>query len=210
MIDWPSVIATLLTSSTISVVILTVLGFLAKSIFTEILSRDIEKYKSDHQIELEIFKADLTKSSFEHQTRYQSLHTKRAEIIAELYNLLVQAEDDMKFLTQPIGLYGAPSHEERRKLAFESGKSLHEYFERNRIYFQQESCERIASFVQALYHALVDFELKVESVPLDSDGKYKSENWLKIWNKLTEELPLIKADIEKEFREILGLQESLC
>jgi len=52
MIDWKAVITTLVASTTISAIILAVLGFIAKSIFTQFLSRDIEKFKSNHELEL--------------------------------------------------------------------------------------------------------------------------------------------------------------
>lgn len=172
-------------------------------IFNQLLLRDIEKYKADYQKELERFKADIQKSAFEHQTRYQSLHTKRAEIIAELYSLLVQAEQDAISLARLFQAIGEPSQEEKIKQAFKSGKSLQEFFERNRIYFKQESCERIAGFVQGLYHASINYAVVVSP---ESGGKDRGEYWGKVWDELTKELPPIKADIEKEFREILGLQ----
>lgn len=205
MVDWNTVITTILASSSITAIILAVLGFVAKNIFTQFLSRDIEKYKASHQIEIERFRADLQKSAFEHQTRYQSLHTKRAEIIAELYRLLVQAEQDATSLARPFQASGEPSQEEKNKQAFQSGKSLYDFFEKNRIYFRQDSCERISIFIQGLYRSLVDFSPVLHSLSEVSGGKDRTEDWIKVWEKLTKELPPIKADIEREFREILGL-----
>lgn len=196
MVDWNTVIATILASSSVTAIILAVLGFVAKSIFAQFLAREIEQ-----------FRADLQKSAFEHQTRYQSLHTKRAEIIAELYRLLVQAEQDAASLARPIQFSGEPSQEEKNAQAFQSGKSLYEFFEKNRIYFKQDSCERIAGFIRGLYNSLVEFRPVLQSLS-ESDYHRKgvdTDNWFKVWKKLTDELLPIKADIEEEFRGILGL-----
>jgi len=196
MIDWNTVITTIVASSTISVIVLAVFGFVAKSIFTQLLSRDIEKFKSNREIELERFRADLQKSAFEHQTRYQSLHVKRAEVIAELYSLLVQAEKDANSLANPFQFSGEPSQEEKSSQAWKSGKALYEFFEKNRIYFKPEICERIATFLEGLNDALVDFNSVLDALSHQYDPKERTKKWVEVWEKLTKELPPIKADIE--------------
>ena len=206
MIDWNTVITTILASSSITAIVLAVIGFVAKSIFTQLMSRDIEKYKSNREAELEKFKANLQKSAFEHQTRYQSLHIKRAEVIAELYRFLVQAERAAISLANPVQLGGEPSFSEKRAEAYKSGKTLHDFFEQNRIYFKQEICERVSSFIDGLYNALNKFNIVIDSLENQRGGLERLEYWQKVWEKLTKELPPIKAEIEKEFREILGLQ----
>jgi len=194
-----------LASSSITAIVLAVIGFVAKSVFTQLLSRDIEKYKLSRETELERFKADLQKTSFEHQTRYQNLHVKRAEVIAELYRLLVQAEHDAISLANPFQNSAEPSQNEKRVQAYKSGTMLFEFFEQNRIYFKQESCERVSSFINGLYNALSEFNIVIDSLENQRGGKTKIEYWANVWEKLTKELPPIKAEIEKEFREILGL-----
>ena len=184
----------LLASSTITAIALAVIGFLGKSIFTQIFSRDIEKFKSD-----------LQKSAFEHQTRYQSLHGKRAEVIAELYNLLVQAEHDAMSLASLLQLAGEPPQEEKNKQAIKSGKTLYDFFEKNRIYFKPESCERISNFIHGLNHSLIDFGFVLDSLAHERNPIDRTAQWVKVWDNLTNELHPIKADIEEEFRGILGL-----
>ncbi len=205
MIDWNTVTTTILASSSITAIVLVVVGFVAKSIFTQLLSRDIEKYKSTRETELERFKADLQKSSFEHQTRYLSLHSKRAEVIAELYMLLVHAEHKAISLANPVQLAGEPTQNEKRIEAYKSGKTLYEFFEQNRIYFKQDCCERVTSFINSLYTALSDFNIVIYSLENKESYKMGIEKWQLVWGKLTKELPPIKAEIENEFREILGL-----
>jgi len=193
--DWNVIITTVLTSSSITALILAVMGYLSKNLFSQILSRDIERYKSD-----------LQKTAFENQTRFQILHTKRAMIIEELYRCLVQAERDAKSLIQPLQFSGEPSQEEKFTKALNSGNSLFESFECHRIYFTKESCERIDHFLQGLRNALIDFQLVLNSQKSGGAAAVKSvDTWIVTWDNLQKELPPIKADIEKDFREILGI-----
>lgn len=90
--DWANIIKTVLTNT----VFLAILGFVAKSIFEHLLSKDIDKFKTGlqatHDRELEKFRADLRLAAFEHETRFAKLHEERAKVIADLYKLLVQAQ----------------------------------------------------------------------------------------------------------------------
>jgi hypothetical protein len=201
MIDWNTVIATIFASSTMATIILTVIGVVARDLFSKILARDSEKFKASLEKDLESFKADLQKSAFEHQTRYQNLHSKRAEVIAELYSLLSQAERDASSLAGPLHFAGEPSPDEKLKQASKSGKELYEFFEKNRIYFKPESCEIIAKFNRELFLSLLDFN----SAGYSQTAEDRAKEWNLVWKKITTELPSIKADIEQEFRGILGL-----
>ena len=80
MIEWNTFFATLVSNS----VLLAILAFVAKSLFSQLLSRDLEKFKTTVGRENEEFKATLQKAAIEHQTRFQSLHAKRSEIIGSL------------------------------------------------------------------------------------------------------------------------------
>ena len=55
--------------------------WLSKSIATQVLSRDIEKYKSRLKLE-----------AVEHQVRFSRIHSKQADVIEDYYNLLNKAE----------------------------------------------------------------------------------------------------------------------
>jgi hypothetical protein len=205
MIDWNTVITTILASTTITTIVLAIIGFVAKSIFTQFMSRDIERVKSSHEVELEKFKASLQQSALEHQVRYQSLHIKRAEVIAELYKLLVRAVQDVNSLASPFQGAGEPPQEEKQRTASQSGRALNDFFEQNRIYFKPESCNRIANFIWKLYKAIIDFTPVLNDLANPHFPQKRVEKWGKVWKELTEELPPIKTEIEQEFREILGL-----
>ncbi len=121
MIDIKSLIATL-TSTTVLMVIL---GFIAKSIIEQILSRDITSYKANLYMENEKFVSEIQKSAFENQYRFQKLFTTQAETIAELYEKLVQATEDAESLTSIVQFSHEPSLAEKAKKACKSSNELH-------------------------------------------------------------------------------------
>jgi hypothetical protein len=205
--DWTDIFKTVATNT----VFLAVIGFVAKSVFNHFLSKDIEKYRIELQAtserELERLRADLDKTAFEHQTRFANLHAKRAEVIAELYNRLVQAERDVNLMASPFEFSGEPSHEEKFTKAHSSGKSLFEYFECNRIYFSRSLCDRVANFTQELHSAIANFREVVRIEHGGVGGKEKLENWEKAWKKINQDIPPIKSEIEGEFRKMLGISD---
>jgi hypothetical protein len=75
--NWTTLLTTLLTST----VLLGIVGWLIRSLFGHLLSKDIEK-----------FKARLEVASIEHQIRFTRLHEKQANVIAEIYAKLLPAK----------------------------------------------------------------------------------------------------------------------
>jgi hypothetical protein len=90
--DWNEIIKTIGTNA----IFLAVLGFVAKSIFNQMLSRDVEKFKvqiqATHDAELERLRAELGQTAFVKQTKFAALHEKRVQVIARLYELFVLTE----------------------------------------------------------------------------------------------------------------------
>ena len=77
-------------------------AYLLKSIINHGLTRDIETFKArlqaDATAEAEKLKHSLEKIAVEHQVRFASLHTTRAEVIAEIYSCMVDAEHRHRFI----------------------------------------------------------------------------------------------------------------
>lgn len=85
-------IAAVLGSSAASIAILT---FLAKNLLKHFLEKDRDAFKVQLETTstraIEEMKAHLTRLSTEHQVRFNLLHTKRADLIAELYEHIQNA-----------------------------------------------------------------------------------------------------------------------
>lgn len=194
MIDIKSLIATL-TSTTVLMVIL---GFIAKSIIEQLLSREISSYKANLDMEKEKFVSEIQKSAFENQYRFQKLFTTQAETIAELYEKLVQATEDAESLTSIVQFSHEPSLAEKAKKAFKSSNELHLFFEKKRIYFTADLCDKISEFSLELRKNINLFALNIQS----GTG---NPGWQEVWDKMSEEIPQLKKDLENYFREILGM-----
>jgi hypothetical protein len=70
--------------------LLAVLGYLFKSLLSQLLTKDIEKFKSqlkaDADVSIERLKSTLQMTALEHQVRFSKLHEKRALVVADLYD----------------------------------------------------------------------------------------------------------------------------
>ena len=135
--NWADVVKTIVTNT----VFLTVIGFVAKSIFERMLSRDMDKFKAELQAryekELERFRVDLKLTAFEHETRFAKLHERRAEVIAALHKMLVQVQRTFP-MTMPTSL----SREDREE-ALNSLSEFARYFDENRIYLSSHLCDKL-------------------------------------------------------------------
>lgn len=194
MIDLNTLLATLVSSTTIMVV----LGFIAKSIFEQILSRDITRYKDQLDKEREHFIAELQKNAFENQIRFQNLHNKQADVIAELYSRLVQATEDADSFTSVVQFANESPLIEKAKKAIRSSNELHSFFEKNQIYFKPDLCKKIAQFSLELRKNINAFAMNIES-------GVGNPTWQNVWDKMSKDIPLLKEEIEQYFREILGM-----
>ncbi len=200
MIDWNIILNTFFSSS----IVLGAVAWVVKSLFEQLLSRDLEVFKSslqqsatEYQIkvdkEKEEFKASLQQESIEHQTRFQSLHTKRSEVIAELYVLIVQAKEDADSLVSVFQFENEPPLTEKAKKAVESSNQLHFYFKRNRIFLKPDICERVSKFSLGLRKNINKFAIGLSNPNLTE--------WQAILKSMDEELPQLQNDIEQYFRE---------
>jgi hypothetical protein len=194
--DWDTVVKTV----GISGILIGAIGYLIRSLFKQVLSVDLENHKHNLEKETERFRYELGKAAFEHQTRFSTLHVKRAVIIAELYKRLAQAMHHSSQAMVIAQLEGVRSQSESFKDASDSLHSLFEYFEANKIWFSESTCEKISNFSTELNTSLHRF--KWEAFKLG--GPYENwEAWKEVWEKVNNDIPSLKKDVENEFRNIL-------
>lgn len=129
------------------------LVWLIRSIVTQLLARDIEKYKGQlnatHVAEIERLKADLHAASFEHER----LHEERIKVIAELYRRLVRVEGALhQVAAAELSMISEedpdPKPIAELREALEASDSFGHYFEENRIYFDEALCTAIGTLIK--------------------------------------------------------------
>ncbi|HGY9588656.1 TPA: hypothetical protein ACOJP0_001439 [Vibrio harveyi] len=166
-------------------VILALSSFLGKLWAERILSEEKAKYEK----ELERYRDELAQLSFENQYRFQRLHERRVEVIAETYSLLRKAFNAL----DPLAFGKEESKENNAELARAAVKELYTYFPKNRIYISYEIARKITKFQGDIENTIAEFEL--HEYAYDYSSKY---------DRVHGQLSSALTELEFEFRRLLG------
>jgi hypothetical protein len=223
-IPWSQIIITALTNSVFTAAALAALAFAGRSLIGRWISRSMERYKAELQAanvrELERLRADLRRASFEHETRFAKLQETWAEIISELYRLLVQTEDSLRSVAFDIELElsdtFSESKAEKVMTARKSVEAFWYYFNEHRLYFAESLCSKIEELNRQFLTTWHKFSFDTFSrqltelgLPDAFDSEYaKKLKQEKPLSRLTDQIPPIRRDIESEFRKMLGIPNS--
>ena len=186
-----------------SSVLIFAIAWLTKSIIIHFLSKDIETYK----IRL---KAEVDKSLIEHDEIFRRLHSKRAEIIAELYAKLSETMSATSSFLSIMEFAGEPNKNEKSKIAMEKIMDFSKYFDKQRIFLSESLCIKIVKFINEIRDSAIDFLVYMDVPEYDIEtSKQKREVWVKAWKKISgKEISEIRKELENEFRKILGVDNN--
>lgn len=203
-----------ISSVTASAIITSILAWVFRSWISERLKNAIKSeydirlethkaaLKNQYDIEAERLRSQLNIIAIEHEVKFSRLHDKRAEIIADLYSLLVKAHWDAGSFSSPIEMGGEPSKLEKYNL---SQKSLFEcrlFFEKNRIYLPEKLCELLGDLIGKMSSHVHHFGMMVQMNSDHSGEMLKA--WIAAWGHIDKDFPAAKKSLEKELRKILG------
>jgi hypothetical protein len=180
-----------------SAALFAIVGFLSRSLVLHLLSKDIATFKSD-----------LEKIAYEHQVRFSQLHEKRAEIIATLYASIVELKKKADVF---VGLMLASEKQQsdtRLKELWDAVDQFQDIFQKNRIYFVENICEKIDSLNESLSGPISKLVMHREMSEQSNNWEALFEAWNGAKQQLDEKVPNIKKDIEFEFRRILGVLDA--
>ncbi len=194
-----------------NVALFAVLGYLSKSLLSQLLLKDIEGFKailkSESEVASQKLRHDLEKASIEHKVRFSKLHEKRAEVIAKLYSLLVQAYWDLSSFVSPIDWAGEPNKQEKYVAAMNSVADFYRYFDKHRIYLPEALCLQIDEYVQEMRSRAIGFGVYVkydDATITDHAYENKHKAWEQAWEYFQKKVPETKTSLENELRDILG------
>jgi hypothetical protein len=191
-------------------IVMAAVAWLTKSIITHVLSRNIEAYKSDLKRaadkEVEETKSKLQMVAMEHQIVFSRLHEKRAEIVAESYELIHELHSKAITLGGDIFHAGLRTPKDRANEVFDECFKFYEYFQRRRIFFGEEVCKVMDSFVELI--AETNAALKRAPDNLDHSTEDGKDAYSKL-AVLLDRLPEIRKVIENDFRTLLGVTPAL-
>lgn len=178
-------------------VLLAAIGFLIKSLTAQALARDIEKFKADLQIE-----------AHRRTTVFSRLHEKRAETIAEIYKLLVEAELAVRSMVAPMQTIAEADADTKMAASAAAIEKFRDKFEASRIWFKPATCEKTDAVLTELrsIHNFFNIVVRGRARGKDSDGDPK--HWGPTWERVEKQIPTLKAALEQDFRELLGVDDA--
>jgi hypothetical protein len=143
-------------------------------------------------------------------SKQTSLHDKRLSVIESMYVKLVDLDYSMRTLTNPLKFDTANDTEVKLiQSSNEKFQDFNMYFERNKIYFSVKTCDVLNNIREQFYSALWDYDQPrfLKSMQVD-DGTVLRQAYLKahdVYEKVKDKFPVLRSDMEKEFREILNV-----
>jgi hypothetical protein len=192
-----------------------VLGYLGKSLLERIIVRDTKRFETElrakSDITMERLKNELQLSTVEHQVRFSRLHEKRAEVIADLYGLLVEALWEAESFLSPMEWAGEPAKKEKHQTAMSQLVKLYRYFDQHRIYLPRGVCASLEKLISEVRSQVINFGVYVnfgDSSINEEFDRNKREAWASGWRSIKNEVPLARNSLENEFRALLGHTEA--
>lgn len=164
----------------------------AKRVIELFFSRKVEQFKNDLEKEAHIYKV-----------RYEKMHAERSEVIKNVYTKMVKMHRSFGSLMSLAEFVGEPTKAEKAKIAADYANDFTEYYEQNRIFFD----EKLANKIDNMSKLLRSTWIKFQTSQMENVGDFKGKYWVEAWDIIDKEVPKFKKDIEKDFRQIFGVDE---
>ena len=197
-------------------VLLLVLGWLARSFGSQLLAKDLEKFKaslaSASSEASERLKHELQMVSLEHEVRFSKLHERRAEVITSLYTLLVEVQWAVQSLVAMAEFGGEPPKQEKYVTAMNKSAEFFREFDKNRIFLPEHVCQQIEEFHRGMRTRVIQFGVYSQTNEYAPEHvvKEKLDIWVNASAYFDEEVPIARRALEAELRNMLaGIPQSV-
>ena len=165
-----------------------------------------------HQLALvtEQVKNSLQMAALEHQVRFSKLHEKRAEVIAEIYERLVDAEKSgARFVVVEGHQIGTDTQKEGRSKIELEMYELSLFIAKRQIYLPQRVCVSLKTLLDTMHNHVIGVGVYGSVVPFTPQQHREShEVFTAALNAFVREIPAARKILEDEFRELLGVETS--
>lgn len=159
------------------------------------LDKQLEKYKSELLLINE---------------KESKLHDRRLDRIQELYSLLTDFYIDLDTLTRWKNVTGMGDEEIKKqqldeaKQTFTSGHEFSMFYEKNKLYFNPETCATIEELLTIMRGCQYDLTIQYQWMNLPADLQIK--HFEQARDQLRTKVPELKQELEKNFRAILRVE----
>ena len=213
-INWQDVLGNIGTTLVSSVVVVGAAAWVIRTLVSDRLARDADKFKiqlkADADSTIERLKNSLQMAALEHQVRFSNLHEKRAVVIAEVYQRLVEAERGGWRVVLVEGQHNNTQKQEEAKR--DNDERMYEisfFIEKNRIYLPERICASLKSFLDTMsIHVIKVGVYGSIEYPTPDTLKERNKVLLEAYQAFEREIPAARRALEDEFRKILGGENS--
>jgi hypothetical protein len=180
--------------------------YLLKTLGKQFMDQHLEIHKIQLNQQLESHKAELELIN----VKQSRLHDKRIETFQELYEKLTEFYLDLDTLIRWKNVTNLSEDEikkqqfEEANKTFESGSKFSKYYLMNKLYFSNEMCSTIDEIIREMRSCQYDLTIQYQWMNLSADLQMNFFTQAK--EKLEKEVSILKEQLEKKFREILGVE----
>jgi hypothetical protein len=204
-INWEDVIKTTLATVGGSIALLGAAAWLIRAAISHALVLQTEtfkmKLKSDADMEIEKLRSALQMTAVEHHVRFSKLHEKRAEVIAELYQRMVQMLEDAELFVRRQ----QKNTREEHLAALQKIWDLEAFIDIHRIYLPEQACTRLDTFINAAKHPLIRMGIYGDiKNPSEQIADEKIKALMDAFTAFGREIPEDLKVLQGEFRAMLG------
>jgi len=205
--------------------LLVVLAFLTRSLVQTWLAKDIKKFefqlqnaatsqlellkfelKSQGDVSIEQLKSRLQQAATEHLVRFSKLHEKRAHVIEHVYQRLVELEKGYgKFVLVDGYEPDSSKQQDARNKINETMYDVALFIEKHRIYLPADVCASLKAFLDIMWHNAINvgvYGSVADPNPQTLQERHKA--FKDAYGALQKEIPEARANLEHEFRKLLG------
>jgi hypothetical protein len=200
-----------------SAVLLAAVAWLIRVWISHGLGRDLANHKAALErasaVEVERLRHELELVSADVTKRTTLLNEKRAEIISELYKKIVEfmtaAERYVEY-GELVRMDGAEMRRAQGRLS-EASRALYEYYPLHKIYFSEKLSRGLDELYKSVRFAVVRAPLQVELDHQDEPelNEKRDAAWNDAAKAVRENGAQLMRQIEKEFRDLLGVKDSV-
>ncbi len=191
-----------------SAVLFGALAWLFKSIITHYLSKDIDKFKANLQLEAQKEMAHIQSTleieAFEHQIRFSRLHERRADIISLIYRSIVELHLSVNDFVRLLPRSSKDQNNTNLQRIWNAADQLKSSFEKNRIFFSEQICEKVSALNETMSKPVSEIVIRLE-IDKEQNWEWLGKRYNEALDVLENKVPLIKAELESDFRELLGV-----
>jgi hypothetical protein len=196
-------------------ILLAVLGFLARSLISQLLAKDLRQFETKLSqasvVAAEELKHRFSMIAHEHNVRFSRLHEKQAQVLEEIYAKLLDFEDASAAMT--LANNDTPENllEFALRRAEDAGRELAQYIRKHEIYLPVAVSAQLQVLLDRVTSLLSSCSFNLLSKKLANDGKPElfpetKEAWTAVHQYLEHEAPLVRRALEADFRKRLGAE----